>query len=645
MLPIQFISSVGCKNCIVLHSVSLFMLWVFLTRARRPGNIMLPRSRLAVMKSQVFYFFYIVLLIELVAAPESSVENYRVQNNKWDNRIKRRQKQGGNVTGDGYSSMESHNCPDVWFVWNDNTNLCNCGNDLNGIVNCDTATHQVSVLDCYCVTTDYNTQISMVGSCIFNCVNSTWFIDSMYHGAPSDCASLNRQGTLCGQCLDGYTVPAYSYEFKCIRCDSELENCGLYIAAAFIPLTVFIVITLVFRVNVLSLKLNMFVFAAQNLTMPILARVALSTLSQRKELAVIVPVKLIGTLYGIWNLDFLRLNVLPDICINVIPLHILVLDYLVALYPMIVTAILFTIVELYSFGFRPLVYVWKPFHYIFARFRRHWGIQSTIMDAFITFLFLSTTKFLSVSCDLLMGTRVFTPDGKLYSWNLYYDPSIRYFGREHLPYALLAIGILTLFVAFPTLLLFFYQFKACRKCLKKCQIQGTLLDALVDTFQKYYKNGTNGTWDCRWFAGFFILLKSLSYLVNAICLSEISYIFITILCIVGAIVIVLVEPYAEEYKVFNVVGAIVFLWQALFVGSLVENSKPFVSISTHYKSAMILSLVPLVYIILVVLHHLIRRFRGQKRGDGLTSSLPHRLLHSDQYRDSFGFIGVLRQSP
>ena len=267
------------------------------------------------------------------------------------------------------------------------------------------------------------------------------------------------------------------------------------------------------------------------------------------------------------------------------------------------------------------------------------------MDAFVTFLFLSTTKFLSVSCDLLMGTRVFTPDGKLYSWNLYYDPSIRYFGREHLPYALLAIGILTLFVAFPTLLLFFYQFKACRKCLKKCQIQGTLLDALVDTFQKYYKNGTNGTWDCRWFAGFFILLKSLSYLVNAICLSEISYIFITILCIVGAIVIVLVEPYAEEYKVFNVIGAIVLLWQALFVGSLVENSKPFVSINTHYKSAMILSLVPLVYIILVVLHHLIRRFRGQKGGDGLTSSLPHRLLHSDQYRDSFGFIGVLRQSP
>ena len=90
----------------------------------------------------------------------------------------------------------------------------------------------------------------------------------MYHNAPTDCASLNRQGTLCGQCLDGYTVPAYSYDLKCIRCDSQLENWGLYIVFAFLPLTVFIVITLVFRINVLSPDLNMFVLAAQYRNLP-----------------------------------------------------------------------------------------------------------------------------------------------------------------------------------------------------------------------------------------------------------------------------------------------------------------------------------------------------------------------------------------
>ena len=48
-------------------------------------------------------------------------------------------------------------------------------------------------------------------------------------------------------------------------------------------------------------------------------------------------------------------------------------------------------------NFRPLLYMWKPFHYFFARFHRQWGIQTTIMDAFVTFFFLSATKLLSAS--------------------------------------------------------------------------------------------------------------------------------------------------------------------------------------------------------------------------------------------------------
>ena len=399
-----------------------------------------------------------------------------------------------------YGNINNRTCLEnnMWFVWNNKTNSCQCGDYLNGVVQCNAATNTLSVFKCYCLTLEHTMQghtLAVVGNCIFNCVNSsTWFkeINIMYNSAPSDCASLNRQGTLCGQCLDGYTVPAYSYEFKYIRCDSELENWGLYIVFAFVPLTVFIVIILVFRINVLSSKLNMFVFAAQILSIPILLRIILYAISLAK-IHLRIAVFPLATLYGIWNLDFFRVNVLPDVCINAIPLHILVLDYLIAIYPMLLMAVAYTIVELYDFGFRSLLYMWKPFHYFFARFRRQWGIQTTIMDAFVTFFFLSTTKLLSVSCDLLIGTRLFTNDEKLYSWNLYYDPSIEYFGREHLPYALLAIGILTVFIAFLASLLLFYQCKVYRKCLKKCHIKGKMLNEFVDSFQKYYKNGSNGT--------------------------------------------------------------------------------------------------------------------------------------------------------
>ena len=345
-----------------------------------------------------------------------------------------------------------------------------------------------------------------------------------------------------------------------IRCDSQLENWGLYVVFAFLPLTVFIVIILVFRINVLSPKLNMFVFAAQGITIPIFFRLVLAFISKRFYK---ISAGIIITLYGIWNLDFFRVNILPDACINVIPLHILVLDYLIAIYPMLLMAVAYTIVELYSFGFRPLRYIWKPFHYFFARFRRHWGIQNTIMDAFVTFFFLSTTKLLSVSCSLLIGVRVFTSDGTLYSLRLYYDPSIEYFGRVHLPYALLAIGILTIFIVFPTSLLFCYQFNTCRKFLTVFKVKERALDKIMDIFQRYYKDGSNGTWDCRWFAGFFILIKLLAYVAYAVYpYSHGFHLCCAYLHSSSCIIIVIVEPYKEEYKIYNVVSANLFLWEA-----------------------------------------------------------------------------------
>ena len=53
-------------------------------------------------------------------------------------------------------------------------------------------------------------------------------------------------------------------------------------------------------------------------------------------------------------------------------------------------------------------------------------------------------KFLSVSFDLLVPTRLYEVNstGKLV---LYYDGSKEYFGKEHLPYAILALFVMTFF--------------------------------------------------------------------------------------------------------------------------------------------------------------------------------------------------------
>ena len=87
----------------------------------------------------------------------------------------------------------------LWSVWDSETKSCHCGDDLGGVVQCSVLTKELSVIDCHCLTvhfTAHGTTLPVVGSCIYNCANHTWYNDIMYHGAPSDCASLNRQGTL-----------------------------------------------------------------------------------------------------------------------------------------------------------------------------------------------------------------------------------------------------------------------------------------------------------------------------------------------------------------------------------------------------------------------------------------------------------------
>ena len=270
----------------------------------------------------------------------------------------------------------------MWFVQGRNGS-CHCGSDLDGFVQCDSETKEVAVLDCHCLTipngyTEGSTNVPVVGNCIFNCFNNSISGPSHLHrAAPSNCKDLNRQGTLCGRCLDGYALPAYSYMyvFKCMRCDSEIQNWWLYITYAFLPLTVFIVIILVFRINVVSPKLYSFVLASQILSSPLLLRIVLVYLNDIPDYLK-TTFYFIVNVYGIWNLDFFRVGVLPPICINVIPSHTLALDYLVAIYPMMVMGVAYIIVELYGCGFRPVLFLWRPFHRILARFRRHWGIET-----------------------------------------------------------------------------------------------------------------------------------------------------------------------------------------------------------------------------------------------------------------------------
>ena len=105
------------------------------------------------------------------------------------------------------------------------------------------------------------------------------------------------------------------------------------------------------------------------------------------------------------------------------------------------------------------MYLWKPFHRLFIYFRKQWNIKTSVIEVFATFLLLANLKFLNVSFDLLTPTEVYNINGSSLGLFLYYDASIAYFGKEHLPYAVLTLVVLFIFVLLPTVLLLLYPMR------------------------------------------------------------------------------------------------------------------------------------------------------------------------------------------
>ena len=116
---------------------------------------------------------------------------------------------------------------------------------------------------------------------------------------------------------------------------------------------------------------------------------------------------------------------------------------------------------------------------------------------------------LTVSYSLLAPTELYNNRGKrVGAVVLYFDASIEYFSRKHLPFAVLAICVLLVFVFIPLLLLLLYPMRSFQRCLGYCtRIRWQFLHTFTDTFQGCYKNGTNSTRDYRYFAGLYLLFR------------------------------------------------------------------------------------------------------------------------------------------
>ena len=502
-------------------------------------------------------------------------------------------------------------CP-PWSTCDPEQHTCRCHDELGKII-CGLSTTRVA--KCHCLTYNSETVQFVFGPCFYDCGGlSKSLPDSFYYSIPNNlssinsamCGRLNRAGTLCGECLSGHRPLAYTYYMNCVECPHSNKNWWKFILAAFLPLTVFYFIVFLFRVRITPPYLYSFIFYSQCVTSPAFLRTAFITTDASDNVVILNLLKVLSCLYSIWSLDFFR-GFYDGFCLGLDTLQNLALEYVIAFYPMVLMLLTFLIRKLNEKECLGAVFLMKHVNYVWSCFTlRTKKSEDTrsLIDAYVVFFVLSLTKIIYVSFDLLtfVPVDVLSADGKHdLIYVLYYDGSKPYFGSSHLPYAILALFVMTICVALPLLILLLYPCKFFRIFLSKLpQSVNISLHYFIDKFQGYYKNGLNGTRDYRYFSVSHILLMILLYVVYACTLTRDYYSVASGLLMLAGVVYLFVQPYKTAFSHYSKVTSVFFVLLGLQYSFLAVALSFNLNNSSVRKSlfvcAFLLSLFPALYI-------------------------------------------------
>ena len=428
-----------------------------------------------------------------------------------------------------FTTANQSDCPPWFFPDADNGTECVCSSaETDKAVECgkDTALLRIGV----CMTYNNKTKETEIGQCPYILQRSNFSTNKLYFNLPKDtsnlnsfmCGLLHRKGLLCGECEEGFGLALFSYTLECKRCWGHGVGWILYITLTVIQTTVLYIIVVVFHVSATSPPLNAFVYFCHFTVYIFRAQPDLYLLIANEFKGVSHGLlKVILALCGLWSLDFFRPIVRP-FCVSqhMNNLPAFALEYAEAFYPLILILITCVCIKLHDHNFRLVVLLWKPFHRCFVYFRRSWDSEASIVNAFATFLLLSFSKILFVSFTLLYGIRAKLKDrnGTILSSPLklvmYYDPKLKDFSADHLPFAVVSIRVGLVFLVFPTVLLILYPTRIFRKCITCCQFRRWhALHSFMEAFQGQYKDGTNGTWDFRIVSALYLIFRIAGMLI------------------------------------------------------------------------------------------------------------------------------------
>ncbi len=549
------------------------------------------------LNSLIFFF-----LLSLRAA---AIDEARPPNNR------------SNDTGIVASGDTIFACP-TWYLPapNSSQSSCQCGDEFDGYLRCTPDKEKVSVLSCYCVTLDQTEESVVMTNCLYTC---QLVYGNEYRELPSDprkldeevCSPFHRKGPHCSHCVEGYAISSFSSHAACVECPRSmwLE----YMAITILPLTIFYFAALFFRFHATSAWLDSYILFSQIVSSPSTSRLLLyrasvignhnATLTEVLSYPVSYLSGVLQTGYGIWNLNFFQFLV-PPFCLdpNWSIIQVIALDYLTAFYPLVLVALNYLIIILYTHNFKPLVVIWKPLSKLAIRFRNNIAIsRNSVIHSFATFILLSYVKVIYVSADLLHVSMVRLPTGQYRPlvWN--YNASVPYFGTEHIGYGLFALFAIIFAVILPFLFLALYPCKCFHK-LFPWVYSKPQISAFVECFQGHYKDGTCGSRDFRFISAVFLGIRMVSVVVSEYVISGYAIPLGSMVLTTFGTVILVAQPYKK--LIHNRVNGVLLIVMSMWMMSQTFYHFPFNNVGYYHVIAVIvdfsLCTLPFCYFMVLV---------------------------------------------
>ena len=337
--------------------------------------------------------------------------------------------------------------------------------------------------------------------------NYWYYQGNRYYGEPNpfgdicyDNSSLNSFNfTFCTICPSGYGVSINKIT-ECVQCEDYLMNILIFIGIEIIPMTLMVLIIMMFNIQLTNGSINGLVFYSQVMFF-IFSDLTLLTPNNQLLILYAIP-------SNIFSLDFTPFLGNYSLCIapNMSPLGAISFWYVIGFYPLLLLLLLYVWITLYDKGYKCVVFITRPFHRCMARFWSMTGIEPSFTHSIASIYILCFTQLAGTSFKLLrFNYNYYTNNENIYFF--FYDSCVQYFHGIHAVAGSFAISVLLIMILLPTLYILLYPFKWFHKLLDCLHLRKQLLISVADVFTGPYKNGTENTYDYRFFAGLYLIAK------------------------------------------------------------------------------------------------------------------------------------------